>query len=167
MANIEKRDKQGDNAIKTYEPRVSPFSLIDRFFDDSFDPFTLMNPSLFGTRRLGSVSSIFPKVDVSETDNEIRVVANVPGVDPDKIDIQVGDDYLSISGRVDKEVKDEGKDGKVYRYEREYGEFTREFSLPARVNKDGIVAKAKNGVLSITLPKSEDERKAKVKVEVE
>jgi HSP20 family protein len=94
-------------------------------------------------------------------------VANVPGIDPEKIDIEVGEDYLSISGRIDKEVKDEDKNGKVYRYEREYGEFRREFSLPARVNKDNIVAKAKNGVLSITLSKSEEERKAKVKVEIE
>jgi len=170
MANIMKRDKQSENAVQAYEPQISPLSplsLIDRFFDDSFDPFALMSPNLFGTRRLASVSSIFPKVDVSETDNEIKVVANVPGVDPNKIDIEVGEDYLSISGRVDKEVEDEDKNGKVYRYEREYGEFRREFSLPARVNKDGIIAKAKNGVLSITLPKSEEERKAKVKVEVE
>lgn len=108
----------------------------------------------------------FPKVDVIETDDAIKVVANVPGIDPEKIDIEVGEDYLSLSGRIDKESRDE-KGGKVYRYEREYGEFRREFSLPARVNKDGIVAKAKNGVLSITLPKSEHERKTKVRVEVE
>lgn len=165
MVNITKheaqpRDMQAQNA------RTSPFSLIDRFFDDSlFDPFALMTPSLFRTKGL-AVQSAFPKVDVSETDTEIRVVANVPGIDPAKIDIEVGEDYLSLSGTIEKENMDE-KDGKVYRYEREYGEFRREFALPARVNKENIVAKAKNGVLSITLPKSEQERKSKVKVEVE
>jgi HSP20 family protein len=166
MTNIVKQNDQS-RELSTREAQLSPLSLLDRFFDDSFDPFGLMSPSLFGTRRLGSVSNTFPKVDVSETENEIRVVANVPGIDPEKIDIEVGEDYLSISGRIDKEIKDEGKNGKVYRYEREYGEFRRDFSLPARVNKEGIVAKSKNGVLSITLPKSEEERKAKVKVEVE
>lgn len=166
MVNITKKNNTQSREMQTYEPQVSPFSLINRFFDDAWDPFNMLTPSLFRNRALSSVSTIFPKVDVSETDNEIKVVANVPGIDPEKIDIEVGDDYLSLSGKIEKENKDE-KDGKVYRYEREYGEFRREFNLPARVNKDGIVAKAKNGVLSITLPKSEDERKTKVRVEVE
>jgi HSP20 family protein len=110
---------------------------------------------------------MFPKVDVSETEDEIKVVANVPGIDPDNINIEVGDDYLSLSGTIDKEGMDQNDEAMIYRYEREYGEFRREFSLPARVNKDKIVAKAKNGVLSITLPKSEEEKKQKVKVEIE
>ena len=53
------------------------------------------------------------------------------GIDPDKINIEVGDDYLSMSGKVEKETKDEDKKGKVYRYERECGEFRREFSSGA------------------------------------
>lgn len=166
MVNITKREDQSQS-VTPYEARVSPFSLIDRFFDDSWDPFNMMMPSLFRNRNLASVSSIFPKVDVSETDDEIKVVANVPGIDPDKLNIEVGDDYLSLSGKIDKEVKDEDKKGKVYRYEREYGEFRREFALPARVKADQISAKAKNGVLTITLPKSEEEQKHKVKVEIE
>lgn len=164
MVNITKKDNQSQ-AVAPYEER-SPFSLIDRFFDDSWDPFNMMLPSMLRNRGLTSVSSLFPKVDVSETDNEIKVVANVPGIDPDKLNIEVGDDYLSLSGKIEKENKDE-KDGKVYRYEREYGEFRREFALPARVKADQISAKAKNGVLTITLPKSEEEKKHKVKVEIE
>lgn len=165
MVNIAKKE---DKQVQPYDSRSSPFSLIDRFFDDNFwDPFNTAMPSLLGSRRLGSALSSFPKVDVSETDNEIKVVANIPGIDPEKVDIEVGDDYLSLSGRIEKEAKDADKTGKVYRYEREYGEFRREFLLPARVNKDGIVAKAKNGVLTLTLPKMEDERKTKVKVAVE
>lgn len=146
---------------------MSPFSLIDRFFDDSFDPFNMMAPSLFRSRGLGNVSTMFPKVDVEELDNEIRVTANVPGIDPNSINVEVGDDYLSLSGKIEKENKEEDKKGKVYRYEREYGEFRREFALPARVQKDSIVAKSKNGVLTITLPKSEEEMKKRVKIEVE
>ena len=159
--------KKEDNQIQPHENH-SPLSFIDRFFDDSlWDSFNMMTPSLFGSRRLGSTLTSFPKVDVSETENEIKVVANIPGSDPDKINIEVGDDYLSMSGKVEKETKDEDKKGKVYRYERECGEFRREFSLPVRVNKDEIVAKAKNGVLTLTLPKMKDERKTKVKVEID
>jgi len=166
MVNITKKENQSRD-LQSYEPRVSPLSLIDRFFDDSWDPFNTMMPSLFRNRSLASVNSAFPKVDVSETDNEIRVVANVPGIDPDKLNIEVGDDYLSLSGKLEKEEKDTDKSGKVYRYEREYGEFRREFGLPARVKADSITAKAKNGVLTIILPKSEVEKKHKVKVEIE
>ena len=166
MPNITKKENRD---IQTYDDRgSSPPSLINRFFDDGFwDPFNVLTPTLIGSRSLGSTSSRFPKVDVSETDKEIKVVANIPGIDPDKVDIEVGDDYLSLSGKIEKETKDEDEKGTVYRYEREYGEFRREFSLPARVNKDAIVAKAKNGVLTLTLPKMDDERKTKVKVEVE
>ncbi len=166
MVNITKKDEQS-RAITPYESRVSPFSLIDRFFDDSFfDPFNMMMPSLLRNRNLTNVSSIFPKVDVSETEDEIKVAANVPGIDPDKLNIEVGDDYLSLPGKIYKDVKDE-KEGNVYRYEREYGEFRREFTLPARVKADQISAKAKNGVLTITFPKSEEEKKHKIKVEIE
>jgi HSP20 family protein len=165
--NIIKKENQS-HEVTPYEAQVSPFSLINRFFDDEFlDPFAMLSPSLFGNRRLGTVSSVFPKVDVSESEDAIKVVANVPGIDPDQLNIEVGDDYLSLSGKIEKELKDEDKKGKVYRYEREFGEFRREFALPARVKADSISAKAKNGVLTITLPKSEEERTHKVRVEIE
>lgn len=159
--------KINNNSLARHDDFASPLSLIDRFFDDAFDPFSMMSPSLFRNRALGNVSTLFPKVDVEETEHEIRVTANIPGIDADNINVEVGDDYLSLSGKIEKEDKSGDKHGKVYRYEREYGEFRREFALPARVNKDGIIAKSKNGVLSITLPKSEEERKKKVKIEVE
>ncbi len=159
--------KVDNNSLQRRNEFSSPFSLIDRFFDDALDPFSMMAPSLFRNRGLGNVSTLFPKVDVEETENEIKVTANIPGIDAEKINVEVGDDYLSLSGKIEKEQKSEDKRGKVYRYEREFGEFRREFALPARVNKDGIVAKSKNGVLSITLPKSEEEKKKKVKIEVE
>lgn len=143
-------------------------SLIDSFFaDDMWDPFGLIAPRLLSGRRLGGISVTFPKVDVEETKNEIKVIANIPGVDPEKIDVEVGDDYISLSGRVEKEEKEEDSQGRVYRYEREFGEFRRGFSLPARVNRDDIVARSKNGVLTITLPKLEEETKKRVHIDVE
>ena len=159
--------KIDNNSLEHRQAFPSPFSLIDRFFDDALDPFNMMSPSLFRNHGLGNVSTLFPKVDVKETENEIRVTANIPGIDAENINVEVGDDYLSLSGKIEKEDKAEDKHGKVYRYEREFGEFRREFALPARVNKDGILAKSKNGVLSIILPKSEEEKKKKIKIEVE
>ncbi|MCU0660295.1 MAG: Hsp20/alpha crystallin family protein [Candidatus Pacebacteria bacterium] len=162
---IQKRDDDSQ-ALSRHDDFASPFSLINRFFDDSWDPFTMMTPSLFRNHGLGNVSTVFPKVDVKETDKEIVVTANVPGLYPKDINVEVGDDYLSLSGKVERENK-EDKKGKVYRCERECGEFRREFSLPTRVKKDAIVAKSKNGVLTITLPKSEEGMKKRVKIEVE
>lgn len=165
MVNVTRKDAESRD-IKQYEPRLSPFSLIDRFFDDPlFDSWNTLMPGLLRNRSLSNTNTSFPKVDVSETDTEIKVVANIPGIDPQKIEVEVSDDYLSLAGKIEKEHKEER--GKIYRYEREYGEFRRAFALPARVNKDRIVAKAKNGVLTITLPKSEDERKTKVRVETD
>lgn len=164
MVNIMKR---GSDRGETGIVEQHPLSLIERFFDDSFlDPFFMLAPVTLRSRSMSTIGTMFPKVDVTETDTEIVVRANVPGIDPEKINIEVGDDYLSLSGAIEKEEKEEKK-GKVYRYEREYGEFQRSFTLPARVKKDGVVAKAKNGVLTITLPKAEEERRAKVKIEVE
>jgi HSP20 family protein len=158
--------KRDDQAIEQRDTYLSPFSLVDRFFNDpAWDPFTTLTPSLFRSQGLSTLTT-FPKVDVEETDSEIRVTANIPGLDPKDVSVEVGDDYLSLSGKIDKETRGESK-GKIYRYEREYGEFRREFSLPARVNKDSIVAKSKNGVLTIVLPKSEEEKKKRVQIEVE
>lgn len=155
-----------NNSIQRRDEFLSPFSFIDRFFDDALDPFNMMSPSLFRNRGLGNVSTLFPKVDVEETEDEIRVTANIPGIDAENINVEVGDDYLSLSGKIEKEDKSKDRHGKVYRYEREFGEFRREFALPRRVNKDGIVAESKNGVLSIRLPKSEEEKRKRVKIEV-
>ncbi len=159
--------KVDNNSLQRRDEFLGPFSLVDRFFDDALDSFSMMSPNLFRHRTLGNVSTLFPKVDVEETENEIKVTANIPGIDAENINVEVGDDYLSLSGKIEKEDKSRDRQGKVYRYEREFGEFRREFALPARVDKDGIIARSKNGVLSIILPKSEEEKKKKVKVEVE
>lgn len=136
---------------------------MNRLFDESFwDPFD----NFFPGRTLASVSrTVFPKVDISETDNEVKIVADIPGIDPDKIEIEASEDTLSLSGKIEKESEE--KEKKFYRFERQYGEFRREFALPAKVKTDAIEAKSKNGVLTIILPKAETEKKKKVKVETE
>ena len=135
--------------IKRDDNLKSDRDLLNWFFRDSlFDPDEWF--SFWPVK-----GSIFPKVDISETEDVIKVVANVPGVDPDKIEIEVDNDMLTISGKVEKE--EEEKDEKLYRFERGYGEFRRQFSLPAKVDFEKVTAKAKNGVLTIILPKVEKE----------
>lgn len=133
---------------------------LDRFFDDRFlEPFNWF-PSMWGRR------FSFPKVDVIETDREVEVVADIPGVDPAQVDIEVSDEMITIAGRLDKKEEKRDEEGKVYRYEREYGEFRRELPLPAKVLADQARAECKNGVLSITIPKVDIPPAKKVKIDV-
>lgn len=161
--------KSDGRGMQKQDDFSSPFSFIDRFFDESpFDSFSMVTPALLRGRSMVRNSMGFPKVDIEETESEILVTANVPGIDAKNITIEVGDDTLSLSGKLEKEERSEDQKGKIYRYEREYGEFHREFYLPARVNKDGIIAKStSSGVLTITLPKIEEEKKKTVQIAVE
>lgn len=139
---------------------------VNRIFDESFwDPFEGFSGLALKPGRDVFSLTLFPKVDISETDKEIKVVANVPGIDPDKIEIEVDDETLKISGRLEKEQKH--KDKRFYRFEREYGEFSREFVLPTAVVTKKIRATAKNGVLTLVLPKAEPAKRKKVKVKAE
>ena len=93
------------------------------------------------------------RTDLRETDKEIVVVCDLPGMDKNKIDLRIEDGNLVISG---KRSADQEKKGKgFYRRERSYGSFERVISQPAEVNEAGIRATYKNGVLTVHLPKLE------------
>lgn len=163
--NNENNKRHSSRPLAHYEPTrfISPIrEMMDRFFDDDA---LMRSPLAFPGEMVRGVK--FPKVDISENEKEIVVVANVPGLSSENIHIDVDDDSVAISGSIEKEKK-EGEEGETfYRYEREYGEFRREFALPARVNKDAVRAVAKNGVLTVTLPKVEADAKKRVSVKEE
>jgi HSP20 family protein len=106
-----------------------------------------------------------PSLDVSETKNNIVVKAEAPGVDPKDIDISLMGDVLTIKG--EKRQEKEEKDQNYHRVERSYGVFTRSVRLPQEVQSDKIEASYKNGILKITLPKSEEAKKKEIKIKVE
>ena len=147
-----------------FEPEHNLFSLRDtmnHIFDESFwSPFDRNIATNFPRGAMG-----FPKVDIAETEKEIVVTANVPGVSPEDISVEVSDGILTISGQTNKEYKEEDGDKKYFRYERETGSFSRSFSLPNKVNEENIEAETKNGVLSVRLPKIKEEKK-KIQVKV-
>ncbi|MBI2120311.1 MAG: Hsp20/alpha crystallin family protein [Parcubacteria group bacterium] len=163
-------NKRSSRTMARYEPArfVSPMrEMMDRLGDRLLsDDFIMPRmPFAFDSDMMRGVK--FPKVDISENEKEIVVTANIPGLGSENIQIDVDDDSVSLSGSIEKEKK-EGKEGETfYRYEREYGEFRREFALPSRVNKDGVSAITKNGVLTITLPKVESDTKKRVSVKEE
>jgi len=97
--------------------------------------------------------SFSPKIDISEGEKNINVVAEIPGVAKNDIKITLQDNIITIEGTKKKEeVK---KNENFYRSERSYGSFKRCFTLPAEVDSDNIEAKFENGVLNISIKKLE------------
>jgi len=104
-----------------------------------------------------------PAVDIKELDNEFVISADIPGVDPKNIEIHMEDGVLTIKGERHAE-KDDEKDG-YKRVERSYGSFYRRFSLPDSADAEKINAKSHNGVLELTIPKSEKVKARRIKID--
>lgn len=105
-----------------------------------------------------------PRLDVTETDEAIEVVADLPGLEKKDIDISLEGDVLVIKGEKKEEHKETKKH--VHRMERRYGSFYRALRLPTEVKSDGIDASFLKGVLKVTLPKSEEAKKKIAHIEV-
>jgi HSP20 family protein len=129
---------------------------IDQLFDEFFEkPFGLR---LFDDR-FDALAKFSPSIDVSETEKEIRVVAELPGMEVEDIEIELHDDYLTIRG--EKKSEKEEKSERFYRSERSYGSFHRTISLPTEINPEKVNAKFKNGVLNIALSKTSTGKSSK------
>ena len=101
-----------------------------------------------------SLSAWAPMVDVKETADEITVHAELPGLNPEDVNVTVQNGVLTISGEK-HDQREEGKaDANYHMLERRYGRFERSFTLPSTVVSDDVKAHFQNGVLSITLPKT-------------
>ena len=104
-----------------------------------------------------------PNVDVTDTDKEVRVTCELPGIEEKDIDIALSKDAVTIKGIKKQEKEDKGKD--YYRMERSYGSLLRKVPLPAEIDDEQVHAEFKKGVLKIVLPKSESQKSYK-RVEV-
>jgi HSP20 family protein len=126
------------------ESEVTPFfglrREIDRLFDDMF-----RMPSLAG---VGTIT--WPSVEVSDSEREVRISAEIPGLSEKDVEVTVHDGVLSIRG----EKKSEAEDKDRGYSERWYGRFERRIALPSGVEQDKAEASFRDGVLSVTLPKS-------------
>ena len=105
-----------------------------------------------------------PPVDVYETKDSIVLKADLPEVSKDEVDISIQGNVLSIRGQRKREQEVKEKD--FYRMERSYGGFTRSFTLPGTVDADKIEASFSGGVLTVTLPKTEESKPKQIKVKV-
>jgi HSP20 family protein len=153
---------QGKKSVPARQEEYRPFGLLrqemNRLFDNFFGGFE-MEP--FMGRRLGAFS---PTVDIKESDKDIRVSAELPGMDDKDIDVLLSKDSVTIKGEKKEEKEDKGKD--YYRMERSYGSFSRTIPLPAEVDTDKVKAEFKKGLLTVTLPKTAQAIKQTKKISV-
>jgi len=138
-----------------------PFSLLRHEMNSLFDNFF----SGFGMEpfetRLGAFN---PRIDVAEADKEIKVTAELPGMEDKDIDISLTKDMLTIKGEKKEEKEEKGKS--FYRMERSYGSFSRTIPLPAEIDTNKVKADFKKGILTVMLPKTPQAIKETKKIQV-
>jgi HSP20 family protein len=145
LVPVRKRERAGDELARLHD---EVDDLIGGFFEGWQTPF-------WGRAR-------WPAIDIAESENEFVVKAEVPGCKADDVDISVCGNMLTITG--EKKLEEERKEKGYYHMERSYGSFRRDLSLAGDVDPDKIEAVCKDGVLTITLPKTEKAKAVKVKV---
>jgi HSP20 family protein len=133
------------------DPVMTLHREVNRLFDDVFRSF-----DNFGMGRFPSLASSrmgwgWPNVEVSETDREIRVTADLPGLEEKDVEVLLDGDVLTLRGEKRSETEDNDRQFS----ERYYGQFERRIALGTEVEEDKIEARFKNGVLTITMPKTE------------
>jgi HSP20 family protein len=107
-------------------------------------------------------SSWAPAVDIYETENELVLAAEVPGVDEKDVEISVEDNTLSIRG--ERKFQKETKEENYHRIERSYGSFYRSFTLPNYIDQEKIHAEHESGVLKVHMPKKPEVKPRKVRI---
>lgn len=125
---------------------------MNRYFDD-----------FFGENRRGLAEGAWlPAVDVSETESQLVVRAELPGMSQDEIEINLQENVLTLKGEKKQEIKEEKEN--YHRIERSYGSFSRSLTLSSGVTADNINATFKDGVLEIVLPKTEEAKPKKIAI---
>jgi len=142
----------------TRRPEAILLNRINRMFDDTFGRWPTEDVE-------GTITSHWaPPCDVFEDSDTLKIVAEIPGVWPEDVNLSLENNTLTIRGEK-KQVAEE-KTERVHRYERSYGAFERVFSLPSTVDPEKIEAKYDAGLLTVTLPKAERARPREIPVRV-
>ena len=143
--------------------RWQPFRELDELQQEMnrvFDNLAYSSP----TRKNDDLAAFVPPAEMEETEDAIHIRLEVPGINPEDLDIQASAESISIRGERKSETKTEDKGMK--RTEFRYGTFQRMIPLSTRVNHNAVNAEYKNGVLELTLPKAEEEKQKAVKVQI-
>ena len=135
--------------IRWNEP-LTPFRSFEKLFDD------------FGFAPTAEESKWLPAIDVTESEEGLKVRAEVPGMDAKDLDITVHGDRLTIRGEKKDEKEEKGE--QWHRVERFHGSFVRNLVLPSPVDMEKIDAEVKNGVLTISFDKKPEDKTRKINI---
>jgi HSP20 family protein len=161
------RTQSSDNrAVARRSDALSPFAPLrefERLFGDFFSVFGV--PARAEREAVALPPGIIaPRIDVSETDDEVRIKAELPGVNEKDIDVRLVDDVLTIRGEAQTEHEEKQQDYRVM--ERARGTFVRSLRLPFMADASQVQASFKDGILSITIPKPREARERVQRIEV-
>lgn len=148
-------------------PAIHPIAEMERVFDRIFGR---NHPSLWHRRDVPLLDNVFefdgqrlPNLDIVDREREVLVRAELPGIEKEDLNISITDNLLSIKGKSSKEEREEK--GDYYRHEISSFSFARSITLPCAVDDSKITASLKNGILEITLPKTESSKRRSITVE--
>jgi HSP20 family protein len=154
------RDKS--NVPMSREEATDPFvSLrrdVDRIFEEAFNGFGR------GLSAWSGASAVTPTLDIADTDTEVVVTAELPGLDEKDFEVTLAGDILTIKG--EKKAEAERRNGDAYYVERRFGQFSRSVRLPFEAEDESIEAKYDKGVLTIRIPKPADAQRSVRRIEV-
>ena len=142
------------------EGEESPFAELRKRIDSMFEDFDRGLPAVAGSFSVRS--------NVSETDKEICITAELPGVEQKDIDVSVTGNRISVKGekKSEKEEKKDDEGRQFHRVERSSGSFQRTMTVPFEIDADTVKAEFKNGILTVTIPKPAEAIEATKKIEV-
>ena len=129
---------------------------MDRLFSRIWDDFSM--PAFPRTARE------IPSINISETETDLIVQAEIPGVNPEDLDVSLVEDIMTIKGELREEIVRESEN--VHRIERRYGTFSRTLQLPCKVMIDDIKASYQKGILNIVMPKCKPEAVREIKIRI-
>jgi len=155
---IQKTERRKEPMGSEIVPWTEPRALMEKFFPEGW-----MRP--WGGWDKGfyrEMESWMPRVDIAETDKEFRITADVPGVKPEDIKVEIAGDNLILSGKSAEEKEEKGETW--HRVERKGGSFYREFELPKGADVDKIEAMTKNGTLKVKIEKKPEAQSKTIEV---
>jgi HSP20 family protein len=148
----------------TRDEFFDPFALFRREIDRVFDNFF----SDFGNRGARALSNGWqataPTIDVAESEKEVVITAELPGIDNKDFEVTLSGDLLTIQG--EKKSEQEHKNGDAYHKERHFGSFSRSIRLPFEVKDEKVDANYDKGVLTVRIPKPADAQRTARRIEV-
>ncbi|UCH00592.1 MAG: Hsp20/alpha crystallin family protein [Deltaproteobacteria bacterium] len=118
----------------------------------------------FGMPLFPRIARDVPSIDLSETEDDLIIKVEIPGIDPEDLDISIAGDILSIKGEMKQGFIEESED--YHQMERRYGSFSRTIQLPCRVMIEDVEATYKKGILNIVMPKCKPETARALKIKV-